>query len=222
MTRRDDRTRRLKPEEAHLWRKVAASVTPLGPAPQATARHPAAAGPPLEVSNPKRPIPKAAHKAGASKSPSKPEQMAQSPAMGRPMNLAQAKALAEPPPLTGLDRGLSRRLARGRIEIDAQLDLHGYRQEAAYGALQAFLTQARAQGARCALVITGKGAGQTGHTLHGHRHYHTPERTSVLRAQVPLWLEEAAFRVHVAGYQPAHPRHGGGGAFYVWLRRRRH
>jgi DNA-nicking Smr family endonuclease len=40
-----------------------------------------------------------------------------------------------------------------------------------------------------------------------------------LRRELPFWLEEGAFRIHVAAYQPAHPRHGGGGAFYVWLRR---
>ena len=36
---------------------------------------------------------------------------------------------------------------------------------------------------------------------------------------VPDWLHEAQFRALVSGYQPSHPKHGGGGAFYVRIRR---
>ena len=38
---------------------------------------------------------------------------------------------------------------------------------------------------------------------------------------LPEWLHEPEFRAHVSGFQPAHPKHGGGGAFYVKLRRDR-
>jgi DNA-nicking Smr family endonuclease len=37
---------------------------------------------------------------------------------------------------------------------------------------------------------------------------------------VPRWFAEEQFRQHVVGFQPSHPRHGGGGAFYVRLRRK--
>ncbi|WP_369009609.1 Smr/MutS family protein [Escherichia coli] len=43
----------------------------------------------------------------------------------------------------------------------------------------------------------------------------------MLRSAVPRWLSEAEFRLHVSGFQPAHPKHGGGGAFYLWLRKKR-
>jgi DNA-nicking Smr family endonuclease len=55
--------------------------------------------------------------------------------------------------------------------------------------------------------------------LHGLTHFHTPERAGKLRREVPLWFHEAQFRIHIIGFQPAHPRHGGGGAFYVRLRK---
>ena len=92
-------------------------------------------------------------------------------------------------------------LRRGRIEPDARIDLHGLTQERAYRALLGFLTRAQADGSRLVLVITGKGG--------------------VLRSQLPLWLGQADLRPLVAGLNEAHIRHGGGGAFYVLLRKRK-
>lgn len=126
------------------------------------------------------------------------------------------------PQLTGLDRRTSQKLSRGQMEADVRIDLHGMTQIVAYEMLFAFLMRARAQDARLALVITGKGESEFArHTLHSVRFHPTPERKAVLRSIVPQWFQEERFRVHVAGFQPAHPRHGGGGAFYVWLRRNR-
>ena len=125
-----------------------------------------------------------------------------------------------PPPLTGLDRKLEQKLARGRIEPDTKIDLHGHTRVSAEETLYQFLTNARGRGQRCALVVTGKGdTGLAQHTLHGREYYHTPERRTVLREALTGWMHESRFRALVAGFQPAHPRHGGGGAFYVWLRR---
>ena len=140
-----------------------------------------------------------------------------------PLPPKAVKALPpEPPLLTGLDRRVSQRLARGQMEVEATLDLHGHNQHEAHDALLSFLTRARARGLRCVLVITGKGASPYArHTLHGADFYEVPERQGVLRSAVPRWLEEAAFRAHLTGFQPAHPKHGGGGAFYIWLRKKR-
>jgi DNA-nicking Smr family endonuclease len=124
------------------------------------------------------------------------------------------------PPLTGIDRSMQRRLIRGAADIDRRLDLHGESIESARVRLQRFLADARADGHRLVLVITGKGASPfTSHTLHGTGHFHSPERLGRLRRLVLEWLNEPEFRAHVSGFQPAHPRHGGGGAFYVRLRR---
>jgi len=111
------------------------------------------------------------------------------------------------PPLTGLDRRLRQRLARGRAGIDARIDLHGLTQAEAHHALMRFLRVARAEGARIVLVITGKG-------MRGA----DPDR-GVLRRQVPLWLRSPKLREAVLGFEPAGPAHGGEGAFYVRLRR---
>jgi DNA-nicking Smr family endonuclease len=128
-----------------------------------------------------------------------------------------------PPPLAQMDRRTSQRLGRGQIEPEARLDLHGEGVETARLKLLHFLAGQRHQGARLVLVITGKGASPFArHTLHGTTHFHTPEREGRLRREVPLWLHEENFRLHAVGFQPAHPKHGGGGAFYVRLRKSGH
>jgi DNA-nicking Smr family endonuclease len=125
-----------------------------------------------------------------------------------------------PPPLAAFDRRTAQRLSRGQLEPDARIDLHGHGLEVARMQLYHFLEGQRRNGVRLALVITGKGASPFArHTLHGMGYFHAPEREGRLRREVPLWLHETVFREHVSGFQPAHPRHGGGGAFYVRLRR---
>jgi DNA-nicking Smr family endonuclease len=127
---------------------------------------------------------------------------------------------ADPPALSGFDRRTAQKLARGQLEPDARIDLHGTTLATAHVQLHQFIRNCQNRGDRLVLVITGKGASPfAGHTLHGYQHYDSPERDGKLRREVPHWLHEPAFRALVIGFQPAHPRHGGGGAFYLRLRR---
>lgn len=127
-----------------------------------------------------------------------------------------------PPALSGFDRRTTQKLTRGNVEIDSRIDLHGTGIEMARVRLQRFLAEAKHRGYRTVLVITGKGDSPFArHTLHGATHFDTPERQGKLRRMVPEWLHEPDFRALVSGFQPAHPKHGGGGAFYVKLRRHR-
>lgn len=136
-----------------------------------------------------------------------------------PQKMAKPKPIS-PPPLARFDRKTEQRFTRGKVEIESRIDLHGETVEMARFKLLQYITSQRAQGVRLVLVITGKGASPFArHTLHGRDHFHAPEREGKLRREFGLWLHEAAFRDHVTGFQPAHPRHGGGGAFYVKLRR---
>jgi DNA-nicking Smr family endonuclease len=125
-----------------------------------------------------------------------------------------------PPQITGLDRRTTQRLTRGKVEIERRFDLHGTGIEMARVNLLRFLREAQTMGARNVLVITGKGDSPfSRHTLHGAEHFHAPERAGRLRRLVTEWFHEPEFRNLVAGFQPAHPRHGGGGAYYVRVRR---
>lgn len=143
------------------------------------------------------------------------QHLPQPPAVHRDM-----RRPAVPPPLAALDRRLAQRLSRGQLEPDARLDLHGDGLEVARMKLFHFIEAQRRAGSRLILVITGKGASPFArHTLHGVGFFHAPEREGRLRREVPNWLHEVHFRDHVSGFQPAHPRHGGGGAYYLRLRR---
>jgi DNA-nicking Smr family endonuclease len=141
-----------------------------------------------------------------------------SPGMSRPPR----RERTEPPPLAAFDRRTAQRLLRGQVEIDSRIDLHGMGIEQAKDAVFRYLSAAQANGLRTVVVVTGKGDSPFArHTLHGAAFHQTPERRGKLRALLPEWLAEPHFRLLVSGYQPAHPRHGGGGAFYVKIRRLR-
>jgi DNA-nicking Smr family endonuclease len=118
----------------------------------------------------------------------------------------------EPAPLSadgfaGVDRRTVERMRRGKLPIDARLDLHGSYQDAAQADLNAFIASCAATGCRTVLVITGKGSVREG--------------GGVLRRRLPDWLNGSACRPHVLAFATARPEHGGSGAFYVLLRRRR-
>ncbi len=192
-----------------LWHKVRATVTPL-------------------PANRDRPEDAAGRPAGHGRGDDAPAhegrrvKRAETRPSARKTQPVQTPARPKSPPLSGVDRRTRQRLLRGQIAVEARIDLHGMRRLDARDRLIAFLARSRADGVRWALVITGKGASPYArHTLHGAEYSPSPGRTGVLRDAVAGWLAEPEFGPLVSGFQPAHPRHGGGGAFYVRLRRLR-
>ncbi|MBC7504851.1 MAG: Smr/MutS family protein [Sandarakinorhabdus sp.] len=103
-----------------------------------------------------------------------------------------------------LDGSWDQRLRRGQVSPDRVIDLHGYTLADAHAVLAAALDDAVADGARVVLVITGKGRS---------------DRPSRIKAELADWLNAAGHRSRIAALRPAHPRHGGGGAHYLILRR---
>ena len=80
--------------------------------------------------------------------------------------------------VAGVARSQAERMKRGRLPIEARLDLHGHRQSEAHRELDAFLARAQASGKRCVLIVTGKGFSK--------------DEGGVLRRMVPRWLNELA------------------------------
>jgi DNA-nicking Smr family endonuclease len=110
------------------------------------------------------------------------------------------------PPVSEIDHKTRTKIRRGRLDVDAKLDLHGMRQHEAQRALIAFLYRCQAEGAKVAIVVTGKGQ--------------TTESGGVLRRMAPMWLQAPQLRDVVSGYGEAARNHGGEGALYVRVRRR--
>ena len=104
------------------------------------------------------------------------------------------------------------RMTRGKLVPEGRIDLHGMTLDRAHPALVRFILAAQAAGKRLVLVITGKGKGGDA--------WPTPTR-GILRSQVPHWLETPPLAQAVLQVTPAHLRHGGEGAYYVYLRRNR-
>lgn len=183
--------RGLSEAEARAWARLAASVTPLE----------GRAAPALD--EPSTPVPGSA--------------TAQSRLTAVPQaEPRKSKALPPaPPPIAtrGLDASWDRKLSRAGAAPDFTLDLHGHTLDAAYNRLNRGLEQAIASGARLLLVVTGRprpaDAADRG------------ERRGAIRAKLLDWLAAGPFADRVAAVRPAHPKHGGQGAIYIVLRRKR-
>jgi DNA-nicking Smr family endonuclease len=118
--------------------------------------------------------------------------------------------------LQAIDRRTDQKLKRGQIKIDATLDLHGLSQERAHVRLNSFLARAALEGHRTVLVITGKG--RTRAAADGQDRV---RERGVLREAVPRWIEQTPLRDLVWGVRAAGSRHGGDGALYVLLKRKK-
>ena len=191
--------RRLSPDEVELWRKVARSAERLRPE-----------GKPHEATVP-RPKPKPEKRAGFDLTAF---EMGSGKTQTRPhdLNPTPADRLARVP--LKMDRKTHGRMKRGKIAPEARLDLHGMTMDQAHPRLAAFILRAQADGKRLVLVITGKGKNRDdGGPI--------PVRHGVLRHQVPHWLSVPPLAQAVLQVAEAHLSHGGGGAYYVYLRRAR-
>lgn len=113
----------------------------------------------------------------------------------------------------GVDRRTAQRLRRGRLDVEARLDLHGFTQEQAHPALDRFLGNAQQSGKRCVLVVTGKGTRQIDEETGLDR------ATGVLKDQVPRWLNQPPNRGRILSFTHATQADGGSGALYILLKK---
>lgn len=206
------RPRGLTPAERALWEAHARRYTPRADAP---ASPPATSEPGPEL----RPKPTAEPRHDPATPPPPP-------APRRPFRVGERAATQAPPhdlappvaealaraPLA-MDRRTHRAMLRGRAAPEARLDLHGRTLAQAHPALIRFVERAHADGRRLLLVITGKGGPDTSGEV-------IPRPRGLLRRQVPAWLAQPPLAGLVQQITPAHRRHGGEGAYYVYLRRR--
>jgi len=203
----------LSAEDAALWREVVRSVTPLS-AESADQPHPdpPQRQAPTQQSRPSvdaPPTPPGTAK-GFAPSPFRLGQHATPPSQRHDLSPDPAHGLSTAP--ARIDGRKHRDMRRGRIRPEARIDLHGMTLAQAHPSLRRFITDAHAAGRRVVLVITGKGRAPAEGTI--------TARPGVLRHQVPHWLSTPPLSALVLQVSPAHFRHGGDGAYYVFLRRR--
>lgn len=113
-----------------------------------------------------------------------------------------------------MDSKAFKRLKKGKLPVDARIDLHGMTVAEAHQELIGFILRAHGAGDRLVLVITGKGkVGKSDSII--------PQRQGVLKHQVPHWLRLAPLGPLILEVTQASQKHGGSGAYYVYLRRQR-
>ena len=192
--------RKPRDEELELWKKVTDRITPIEPA----RLEPAA------ILKPAEPV---AEKPASQPKPISPFKMTGGKAPVKD-NLAPSIGQALKTQPVQMDKKAFRQLQRGKLKPDARIDLHGLTLDRAHTKLTSFVMSSHASGKRLLLVITGKGK-------HRDSPGPIPVRHGVLRHQVPEWLRLAPLNSVVLQVTQAHISHGGGGAYYVYLRRSR-
>ncbi len=189
--------RGLSPDEAALWRRVAATVTPMHP-------KPASPLPPVEGAA-------GGHVETAPPPPPKRVKGRIPPPRPEPTPVA---APVRPLTTGGLDSSWDRKLGRGPVQPDVTIDLHGLTLSMAHDRLNGGIAQALAMGARVILLIAGKHRPVPENDLRG-------ERRGAIRAKLLDWLAASPHAGRIASVRPAQPRHGGDGAVYIILRKAR-
>ena len=196
------RKRQLRPNEMALWQEVARQTVPLGPK-----RKPVSMTPSTPGKTDAEAADETAYLAAFRLGEASPGRDAQHDVLpGITDQIASAPV--------AMDRKSFHRLKRGKLTPEAKLDLHGMTLDQAHGALNGFVMRAHGAGKRLVLIVTGKGKNRdSGGPI--------PVRHGVLRHNVPHWLRLPPLAPLVLQVTEAHIRHGGGGAYYVYLRRRR-
>lgn len=113
-----------------------------------------------------------------------------------------------------MDKKNFKKLVKGKMEIEGTIDLHGLTANQAKVKLITFINHSYSLGKRLIIVITGKGK---------HKGFDEFQRpiNGVLRQNLPEWLSGPSVSNKVLQVTQAQPKHGGAGAFYVYLRRQR-
>ncbi|PUB17189.1 Smr/MutS family protein [Yoonia sediminilitoris] len=191
------RPRHLSAEEKALWDRVAERTKPMDPKRPDIPPNPVK---PAKASKPKDPVPDFS--------------------VGQKADLRRAHDIL--PNITdrltrapvNMDNKSFGKMKRGKLKPEARIDLHGMTMSEAHPELIRFIMGSHAMGRRLVLVITGKGKDRDeGGPI--------PTRHGVLRHQVPQWLALPPMNQAILQVTPAHLRHGGHGAYYVYLRRSR-
>ena len=192
------RRKGLSEEDHTLWNRVARTATPI---------HPARPDP-----APKRPFPPADTSDRTASEPIAPFELGSRAHAQTRIDLAVDPADSLSATAPRMDAGTHRRMQRGKMSPEARLDLHGMTLADAHPALIGFVQASHVAGRRLVLVITGKGRDRDeGGPI--------PARPGILRRQLPLWVSHPPLSALVLDVRPAHRRHGGSGAYYVYLRR---
>ncbi len=112
---------------------------------------------------------------------------------------------------------INKDLKKGRINIDRRIDLHGYTLLEAQEKLRAEIIKTHTNNKRCILVITGKGSYiNKDSEVEKPRLFYGKIKNSIIS-----WINENELKKYILTYQDAGFEHGGDGAIFIYLRKKR-
>lgn len=104
----------------------------------------------------------------------------------------------------GIDKNLYRDIISGKVAPNVKLDLHGHTITEAHNIVINFITRCFLNKNRLILIVTGKGKDKVKNTIRGN---------------FEMFLNSSPIKEMILFSSKAALRHGGSGAFYVFLRK---
>ena len=113
----------------------------------------------------------------------------------------RSKPIKKYPKPNQITRETLRKILKGKIKIDAEIDLHGMDRVEAREKIENFIFDSFLNGNRYINIITGKGSG-------------------VIRRVVQDYLDDEKSYKFIISFSNAHRKQGGDGAFVLHLRKK--
>ena len=113
---------------------------------------------------------------------------------------------------------INKDLKKGRVQIDRRLDLHGYTLLEAYERFKKEVIKTYNNNKRCILVVTGKGVrpSKVNSKEEEPKLFYGKIKNSIIS-----WINEETLKNYILTYQSAGINHGGEGAIFVYLRKKK-
>ena len=113
---------------------------------------------------------------------------------------------------------LKKGIKKGSFKIDKKIDFHGLSLLESEEIFIKTISQCYEKGLRCLLFVTGKGLYKSTH----HQNEESPKLYhGVIRSAFTGWVKSKNLSKFILSYEIASIEHGGDGAFYVYLRKKK-
>jgi len=112
----------------------------------------------------------------------------------------------------------NKELKRGKINIDRRIDLHGYGLVEAHEKFISEVKKNYNNNKRCLLIITGKGVHKK---IENEQDANPKLFYGKIKNSIVNWIKEDNLKKYILTYQDAGFEHGGDGALFVYLRKKK-
>ncbi len=115
---------------------------------------------------------------------------------------------------------INKNLRKGRVKINKKIDFHGRTLLVAEEIFVETIKKSYHNNERCILFVTGKGLNPN-KTNSDILESHPKLFYGKIRDSLKQWVEKQEMAKYILAVERASPEHGGDGAFYVYLRKRK-